>query len=161
MTKPDEPSALIRFSGFFIFLFFSIGAFVWFALDAFTLYKQISTDSSVVIFSNGGFYAFGGGIAFLTLTYGIFHEVILRKAVTDKVTKIITRGSIAGIGLMIIVPQIVNYSIDDHLKNNSYKICEQVSSQWLMYKHIAYVSNAETCIELIFEQEKRLSEPLF
>ena len=161
MTKPDEPSALIRFSGFFIFLFFSIGAFVWFGWTSLSLVEQITKSMPAVIYDNSGFYMLGVSIGLFALTYAALHEVILQLPLTKSVTKRITYTAFVGIGIMIILPQIVNYSIDDHLKNNGYKICEQVSSNWLMYKHIAYVSNAETCIELIFEREKRLSEPLF
>ncbi len=161
MKKPDEPSALIRYSGFLLFLLFSICAFLWFVWSAFSLYEQISTKASAVIFDNGGLYGLGGGIALSALTYGILHEVILRLSLTGKVTKRITRTAFVGIGLMIILPQIVHYVVENRMGSNSYMICDQVSTRWLIYKHIAYVSNAETCIDLIFEKEKRLSEPLF
>jgi len=161
MIKPNVPSAPIRFSGFLVFLLLSVCAFLWFFLDAFSLYKQISTNATVVNFSNGGFYSFGGAIALSTLTYGILHEVILKKPLTEKVTKRITRGSIAGIVLMVILPLVVNYSVDNHLESNSYMICEKASTRWLIYKHIAYVSSDEVCLDLISKKEKMLSEPLF
>ena len=161
MIKPDDPSVLIRFSGFLIFLLFTVCAFLWFFFDTFSLYKQISANAAVVNFSNGGFYSFGGAIALSTLTYGILQEVILRKPLSEKVTKIITRGSIAGIALMIVLPQFVNYTVDNLMESSSYMICEKASTRWLMYKHIAYVSSDKVCLDLIAKREKMLSEPLF
>jgi hypothetical protein len=161
MTKPDEPSIIIRIGGFLLFLLLSICAYLWFAWDSFSLYEQISANASVVTFSNGGFYALGGGIAFSTLTYGVLHQVIFKLPITEKITKRVTRGSIIGIGLMIILPQIIHHFVEDHMKSNNYMICGQVSSSWLMYKHIAYVTDTETCAKLFIEKQERLSEPLF
>lgn len=161
MNKPNKPSALIRYGGFLFFTILSIGALLWFVWASLSLVEQVTQSTSAVIYDNSGFYMLGVSIGLFALTYAALHEVILQLPLTETVTKRFTRGSIVGIGLMILLPQIVNYAVDDHLKNNGYKICDQVSSHWLMYKHIAYVSDAETCIDLIFEQEKRLSEPLF
>ena len=161
MKNPDEPSALIRFAGFLLFLTLSICALLWFVWASFSLVEQITKDTSFVIYDNSGFYMLGVSIGLFALTYGILHEVILKLPLTDKVTKRITRAALAGIGLMIILPQIIHYAVEDYMENNGYMICAQASSSWLMYKHIAYVSNAETCIDLMFEREKRLSEPLF
>ena len=161
MNKPNKPSVLIRYGGFLFFITLSIGALLWFGWASLSLVEQITKSMPAVIYDNSGFYMLGVSIGLFALTYAALHEVILQLPLTNSVTKRITHTAFVGIGLMIILPQIVYYSVDDHLKNNGYKICEQVSSHWLMYKHIAYVSNAETCIELIFEKKKRLSEPLF
>ena len=157
----QEPSILFKYSFLVFFVFMTFGALFWFSFCTIGLIKQIYSQNPSIIFDKGSFYLLGVSVALGSLLYNMVYEGLMKKELTAIIAKRITRAALAGIGLMIILPQIIHYAVEDYMENNGYMICAQASSSWLMYKHIAYVSNAETCIDLIFEKEKKLSEPLF
>jgi len=156
-----KPSALFKYSFLVVFILMTFGAMYWFIVSTMDLIEQVVTHSPSVVFDKGSFYLLGVSIGLCALLFAMIYEGLIKKELTETITKRVTRVALIGIGLMIILPQIAHYAVEDNMKSNGYMVCEPVSSSWLMYKHIVYVSNAETCVELFAEKEKNLSEPLF
>jgi hypothetical protein len=96
---------------------------------------------------------FGAGIGLASLTFAIFYEGILRRKLTNKITKGITRSALVGISLMFILPQVLHYLASTYLEKDRYVICDEMSYQWLLYKKIVYTTNQLRCETLIQEKE--------
>jgi hypothetical protein len=158
MENSHEPSILIRFGGFLLFMFLSLGAFAWFGWSLFQTITQIASNNPVILFNKGALYMLGVGIGLSTLTYIALYEAILRLPLTNKVNKRINGGALISIITMIIFPQVIHYPVERFLEGRGYNICEPVSYQWFMYRKIIYVSNSEACAELVERKNNRITE---
>jgi len=109
------------------------------------LYRWHQTSSSVILFDKGALYMLGVGIGLAVLTYAVLHEVILKRPLTDKFSKIMNIGALTSIIVMIIFPQVIHYPVEQLLEKRGYKICNQASYQWFLYRRIVYTSSPEIC----------------
>ncbi len=127
----------------------TFGAFIWFGFNTIDLFKQISSHNPGIIFDKGSFYLPGVSVVLGSLLYNMIYEGMLKRELTPTIAKRITYSAFAGIGLIIILPQVAHYTVQDRLESNGYNVCEQASSQWLMYRKIAYTTNTETCMDMV------------
>jgi hypothetical protein len=153
MDAQSSPTALARYSGFFLFLLLTAACFFWFSWSAYDIVNSISSKAHAVYFDKGSLYMFGAGIGLASLTFAIFYEGILRRKLTNKITKGITRSALVGISLMFILPQVLHYLASTYLEKDRYVICDEMSYQWLLYKKIVYTTNQLRCETLIQEKE--------
>ena len=145
MVQHDSSTIFARFGGLFIFLSMTTVCFVWFAWSIYSIANQITTDAHVVYFDKGSLYMLGAGIGLSALTFAILYEGILRRNLTKRVTKIITKSALAGIILMFLLPQLLHYLTNTYLTEKRYIVCVEASYQWLFYKKIVYTDIQSTC----------------
>ena len=149
MENFSQPSALARFSALLVFSSLTLAAFAWFGWSAFRFCTQIVENASAIFFDKGALYMFGAGSGLAVLTFGGLYEGILRLPLTEKVAKRITNALIGSIIVMFVLPQIVHYPVERFLEGRGYKICDQASYQWFLYRRIVYVSTSEVCADII------------
>ncbi len=149
MESSQKPSIFVRFGGFLLFVSLSLGALVWFGWSLFQMITQIASNSPIILFDKGALYMLGVGIGLSVLTYVALHEVILKRPLTKKMSKKINMSALVSLITLIIFPQIVHYPVERFLENRNYKICEQASYQWLLYRKIVYASSFEVCTDMI------------
>ena len=161
METLKKSSAHIKYRLLAFFILIIFGALFWFIDSSMDLIEQIVTHSPSIVFDKGSFYLLGVCLGLCSLLFAMVYEGVMKKELTETITKRIIQTALVGVGLMIVLPQIVHYAVEENMISKGYLVCTPVSSSWLMYKHVVYVSNTETCVELLAEKEKRLSEPLF
>lgn len=148
MSQTDNPSVLARIGGLILFFAMTAACLVWFVWSSYNLVIQITEFSEIVYFDKGALYMLGASIGLAALTFNILYEGVLRRSLTEKVAKIITRSAIGGIILMFILPQILHYSTNQYLEKKGYNVCAHASYQWLLYRKITYTLNKESCDQL-------------
>lgn len=153
MGTQSSPTALARYSGFFLFFLLTAACFFWFSWSAHDIVDSISSKAHAVYFDKGSLYMFGAGIGLASLTFAIFYEGILRRKLTNKITKGITRSALVGISLMFILPHALHYLASTYLKEERYVVCDEMSNQWLLYKKVVYTTSQLSCEALIQEKE--------
>jgi len=120
MDAQSSPTALVKYGGFFLFILLTGACFVWFSLSAYDIVDSISSKAHTVYFDKGSLYMFGAGIGLASLTFAIFYEGILRRKLTNKITKGITRSALAGISLMFILPHALHSLASTYLEEERY-----------------------------------------
>ncbi|MEJ2680365.1 MAG: hypothetical protein P8176_02665 [Gammaproteobacteria bacterium] len=153
MSTQSSPTALARYSGFFLFLLMTVACFVWFAWSAYDIVDSISSKALAVYFDKGSLYMLGAGIGLASLTFAIFYEGVLRRSLTSKITRGITRSALMGVSLMFILPHVLHYLTGTYLEEERYVVCDEVSYQWLLYKKLVFTSNQDACKNLAKEKE--------
>lgn len=153
MDTQSSPTALARYGGFFLFLLVTAACFIWFSWSVYGIVDSISSKAHTVYFDKGSLYMFGAGIGLTSLTFAIFYEGILRRDLTNKITKNITRSALMGVSLMFILPHVLHYLVSTHLEEERYVVCDEVSYQWFLYKKLVYTTNQRTCEILVQEKE--------
>ena len=145
MNTQSAPTAPYRYGVFLAFLFFSFAALIWFGWSFSNLVLQLSAATPVISLNKGAMYMLGIGLASSVLTIAIFQEAIIRRPMTDKLARRLTGGALAGLVIVFLLPFMTHSVIEQRLEARGYKICEQASYQWLLYRNIVYVSDYELC----------------
>ncbi len=109
MTGEVKTSLTERFLGAFLFFSLSIASIVWFIFSASSSFSEIISSDPVLIFNKGAMYMLGASIGAFSLSIGVaYHNIFFRK-VPEKIEKILMRGAICGVLIMILVPQIAHF----------------------------------------------------
>lgn len=153
MGTQNSSTALARYGSFFLFFLVTAACFVWFAWGAYDIVDSISSKAQAVYFDKGSLYMFGAGIGLASLTFAIFYEGILRRNLTNKITRDITRSALMGVSLMFILPHVLHYLASTYLEEERYVVCDEMSYQWLLYKKLVFTTNQHTCEVLVQEKE--------
>ena len=142
------PSASVRYGGFLLFFALMLGAALWFGWSFISLVSQILHEAPVIYFNKGALYMLGVAIGLLALVYAIFIEVILQQQLTENSSRMITRTAYIGIGVLVLFPQIIHFTVERNLIKKNYEICETASYQWLMYREIVFTRDTQTCKDI-------------
>lgn len=146
-----------RFLGSFLFLTLSIVGTVWFILSASSSVSDVISSDPVITFNKGAMYMLGASIAAFSLFIGVaYHSIFLRK-VPEKVEKVLIRGAVIGILIMILVPQVTHFGISRIVHERQYIECHQAEYSWLLYKKYVYTKTQEVCQNIAKEITKSSS----
>lgn len=99
-------------------------------------------------FNKSIFYLPGIVLGLSMLIYVIVHESVLRKILTRKKADICTRVGIGSVIFTLVLPQLVDYAVDEYFTELRYGICREASHQWLHSKTIVYVKTPAVCERL-------------
>lgn len=123
-----------------LFVFFLISAVcLWLPVSAFwSMMSEFQNHQPIVNINKGVYYLFGVGIAFLALLVDGVNNAILRRKISQKLAKYISRIALGGMAVMVLLPALVHYPVADSLERVGYAICPEQSSQWLFVRTIVY-----------------------
>ncbi len=158
MTGEVKSSLAERFFGTFLFFTLAIASIVWFILSASSSVSEVIRSDPVLIFNKGAMYMLGTSIGAFSLSIGVAYHSIFSRKVPEKIEKILMRGAIFGILIMILVPQIAHFGIDKIVHKRQYTECHQAEYSWLLYKKYVYTKNQDVCQKLATEITKSSSE---
>jgi hypothetical protein len=139
-----EPSLGIRIFGPFYFIFLSTGALWWFFYTVFDLYKSLLSE--VVDFEKGAFYSLGAGIGLLVLAIITVQVFWFNKPLSRRQNTYFTIIALASIALMLALPQIVHYCMNDYMTNRGYSVC-RAAPYWKRFRPIIYIKPTIECKE--------------
>jgi hypothetical protein len=165
ITQEPEPSLLKKIAGFVFFLLITLYALVILVWELLDVYQQVSSNLNIITLHKGSLYHFGCFILSGILTFGIFHDLISKRSITERHSKWANRGFGFGIICLLFFPVLFRLSLEEHLEKKDYIICEMESVQWSIYRKIVYTSSLEVCDEAIEVEKNRIeqliSSPLF
>jgi hypothetical protein len=146
----ENPPMLPLLVGCLLFSLMFLWSFWWFALNFSQLIEQFTSNASLIEFNKGAFYGLGAGIGLAVATYGMVHQNILKFSLDSRFfTKTIPAVMVSGVFISFLLPPIAHYSLEYILENRGYMICDLDSHQWRMYRTFYYVSDVDTCTNLI------------
>lgn len=149
-----NPPKLTLYSGLAILTSLFIVFIIFFLNTIIDMYQQWGSEAGVFVFNKGAFYVPGILLGLSVLLYAIIRESVLRKHLTEKIAAYCTRTGIGAIVIMFVIPNIVEYGINEHFKKINYQICETASHQWLHSKIIAYTRDQIICDDLEEKKNK-------
>ncbi len=149
-TSEQKPPLLPLFAGCLAF-FLMAGWGLWsFVSHLIQLTEQVVSNANLIDFNKGSFYGLGLGIGLTALVYGMLHQNVFKFSLESRFfNKTIPAVMIYGLFIMILLPHIAHYSIEYILEKRGYMICDTHSMQWSMYRSYYYVSDVDTCTNLI------------
>ena len=149
-VSEQKPPLLPLLAGCLAFFLMSLGFFWDFVSHFSQLIEQFESNARLIDFNKGSFYGLGGGISMAALTYGILHQNLFKFSLDSRFfNKTIPAVMVYGVFIMILLPQIAHYSLEYILEKRGYMICDTHSVQWSMYRSYYYVSDVDTCTNLI------------
>ena len=148
MAVNEKPSLLLQYVGILWFMSMSIGALIWFGVNAVFTVRQLATNQASISFDKGAFYMLGIGIALGALVIAMILEVWKKKPTSDNLSRKLTRTALLGIAITFLLPQVVHYPLAHYLQQRGYQVCREASYQWLLYRKIVFMNDQEKCLEL-------------
>ncbi len=149
-VSEQKTSLLSLFAGLLAFFLMSGWSLWWFVSHFSQLIEQVVSNANLIDFNKGSFYGLGGGISMAALTYGVLHQNVFKFSLESRFfNKTIPAVMFYGAVIMILLPHIAHYSIEYILEKRGYMICDTHSMQWPMYRSYYYVSDVDTCTNLI------------
>lgn len=100
--------------------------------------RSIISNSARVSIDKGVYYLFGAGIALLAMLPDGLYNAVLKHEKPSNIARWDTRGIIAGLVLILLLPQLVHYSSASYLENRGCLVCGEESRQWLVMRTIVY-----------------------
>jgi magnesium-transporting ATPase (P-type) len=147
MTKKGDigkPSLVMRIFGPLVFILGAIGALWWFFYSVFNLYKSLSSE--VVEFDKSAFYFLGGGIALFIFAIVAVQRFWFNKLLSKRQNAYLARVTLASIVLMLILPQIFHYFMNDYMVERGYSVC-RAAPYWEHSPPIIYIKPTIECKE--------------
>jgi hypothetical protein len=145
----EKPSLAIRIFGPFIFIIGSIGTLWSFFHVAFHLHESLLSE--IIEFDKGAFYLLGAGIGMIVLAIITVQVFWFDRPLSRRQNVYFTRVILASIVLMLALPQIVHYSMNNYITKHGYSICQAASHQWLQNRTIIYIQPTIECKKDIAE----------
>jgi hypothetical protein len=139
----EKPSMLNRIFTPSSLIILSIGALWWFFYAVFELYKSLSSE--VIEFDKGAFYLLGAGIGMVVLAIVAVQVGWFNRPLSRRQNSYFTKMALAGILLMLALPQIVHYFMNTYITKHGYSICQAASHQWLQDRTIIYIQPTIEC----------------
>ena len=134
----SEPSKLTITSILFVIALFGIFSLIYPTYVFIDLLRAVSRAPSVITMDKGVFYLFGVGVMLLALIPdGVYHK-ILGNEISSQVQKWVSRTAISGLIIMVLLPHLIHYPMENVLQNNNYVECKKQSKQWLLFRTIVY-----------------------
>jgi hypothetical protein len=139
----EKPSLVMRIFGPLVFIFGTIGALWWFFYSVFNFYKSLSAEA--IEFEKGDFYFLGGGIALFILATVTAQVFWFNNPLSKSQNKYFARAALTSIVLMLVLPQVVHYFVNDYMTKHGYSICQVASQQWVLNRTIMYIKPTIEC----------------
>ncbi|SNY60473.1 hypothetical protein SAMN06297280_0102 [Arsukibacterium tuosuense] len=133
--------------GLAVFALLTAFGFGYFSYYFLVLVNGLLTDAAAVTINKGAFYCLGAALIGSMLLY-FGGRKLQGKAVTARQNKQASLVFFIGLGLAVILPQLIHYPSASYLQAQGYSECELQSRQWLHDKVMVYTSTPEHCIEL-------------
>ncbi|SEA24447.1 hypothetical protein [Alkalimonas amylolytica] len=134
-------------AGWLLITALTIFGFVYFWYYLYLLLDGLFSSADAITLNKGAFYCFGGAmLGCILLYFGI--NKLRGKAVTKAQNKTASYGFFIGLGLIVILPQLIHHTTENYLQANGYQICELQSRKWLHDKVMVYTHSAQHCLEL-------------
>jgi hypothetical protein len=133
--------------GLAVFALLTAFGFGYFGYYFLVLANGLLTDAAAVTINKGAFYCFGAALIGCMLLY-FGGRKLQGKAVTARQNKQASLVFFIGLGLAIILPQLIHYPSASYLQAQGYSECELQSRQWLHDKVMVYTNTPKHCIEL-------------
>lgn len=124
-----------------ILVCFAIVAAICLALPILNLVEmatEIAKRSTSITIDKGVYYLFGVGLAFSFLLVDGIYNTVLRRPITKVAARLVNRIAIAGLILVVVMPNVVHLATAHYLEYNEYHFCQAQSSQWLLMRDIVY-----------------------
>ena len=148
MDDNKKSTLLLQYGAILGFISMSLGALIWFGIDAIFIIRQLISMPLSISFDKGAFYMLGIGIGLGALVIYMILEVWKKKPPSDRLTRRIVKTALFGVAIMFLLPQVAHYSIAHYLEKRGYEICHKVSYQWLHYQNIVFTNDQKTCSEV-------------
>lgn len=137
-TSDARPSKSAGIAILVFFLVISVTC-LWLPISALVdMIGSITSNSARVSIDKGVYYLFGAGIALLALLPDGLYNAVLKQEKPSNIARWVSRGIIAGLILILLLPQLVHYSTASYLENRGYLVCGKESRQWLAMRTIVY-----------------------
>jgi hypothetical protein len=136
-------SLITRILGPLFIIFLSINAFWWFFLSMFYLYNALLSE--VIEFDKGALYSLGAGIGLLVLAIVAVQVGWFNRPLSKRQNMYFTRVALASIVLMLALPQIGHYFINNYMMKRGYSVCQAASHQWMNARTIIYIKPTIEC----------------
>ena len=123
---------------FFVLGIFVTGVFCFFAVD---YYNAVRLQGEFITFEKGMFYFFGCGTGLIALSLGMLFGFIAKKHPSKsyaKLDKFFGVSVIISLILIFAIPQLVDSYSSKKLIQIGYRVCDEKSSQWLIFQTIVY-----------------------
>ena len=133
--------------GLAIFTLLTAFGFGYFWYHFLVLLNGLLTDAAAVTINKGAFYCLGAALIGSMLLYFGWRK-LQGKAVTARQNKQASLVFFIGLGLAVILPQLIHFPSASYLQAQGYSECELQSRQWLHDKVMVYTNTPEHCIEL-------------
>ncbi|WP_213999182.1 hypothetical protein [Arsukibacterium sp.] len=133
--------------GLALFALLTAFGFGYFGYYLLVLLNGLLADAAAVTINKGAFYCLGAALIGSMLLY-FGGRKLQGKAVTARQNKQASRVFFIGLGLAIILPQLIHFPSASYLQAQGYSECELQSRQWLHDKVMVYTNTPEHCIEL-------------
>lgn len=143
-----NPSKFTLYSGLLFLVVFTTLSLGYFVVESVHMLQELYDLTDYFYFNKGVFYLPGVVLGLSMLMYAIVHESVLRKTLTRKKASICTRIGIGSVIVMVVLPQLVDYGVDEYFTKLGYGICSEASHQWLHSKTIVYARNSAVCESL-------------
>ena len=148
MNNQETHSLTARYSVIAVFALMLVSALSWLTLSSYSLVNQLFSDSSTIVFVKGSFYLAGICITLIALLYDFIYETTKKRSLPAKATYYVTRAGIAGVVIMLMLPHMIQYGVEEYVTSRGYSECEKASYQWLIYRKIVFTNNIDVCAGL-------------
>lgn len=134
-------------AGLALFALLTALGFSYFGYNLFLLLGGLLSHTDAVTVNKGAFYCLGAAVMGCMLVFfGV--RKLMGKTVTARQNKQASLIFFIGLGLIIVLPQLIHYPAVSYLKAQGYSECELQSRQWLHDKVTAFTVSQAHCIEL-------------
>ncbi|PKM18924.1 MAG: hypothetical protein CVV11_10940 [Gammaproteobacteria bacterium HGW-Gammaproteobacteria-15] len=134
-------------AGLGVFATLTAFGFSYFGYYLSLLLKGLFSHAEAVTLNKGAFYCLGAAIIGCMLLYfGV--RKLQGKAVSAAQNKRASLIFFIGLGIAVILPQLIHYPTASYLQAQGYSECELQSRQWLHDKVMVFTVTPEHCIEL-------------
>jgi hypothetical protein len=157
MTREVQSSLIERVFGASLFFALSIASIAWFVLSASSSVSEVVSSGPVLTFNKGAMYMLGASIGAFSLSVGVAYHSIFSRKVPERIEKMLMRGAICGILIMVLLPQVAHFGIGRVVEERQYIECHQAEYSWLLYKKYVYTKNPDICQKLVAEISKSSS----
>lgn len=154
MNNEQSSSVLVRFLSVAFFSILTLSALVWFFVSINGFLSRFYKNDSVVEFDKGSMYMLGIGFGLLLLTVGGVKQGLFGKKLTSREEIFFTRSLIISFVLMVTVPQLTHYLVENYTEKKHYSICSGATYRWFFYSKFYYTKNEMACNDLINEKER-------
>jgi len=147
VSRTATTHGISRTSAACILICFAIVAAICLVLPILSFVEMVSAiakRATSITIDKGVYYLFGVGLAFSFLIVDGVYNTVLRRPIGKAAARLVNRIAIAGLILIVVLPNIIHLATAHYLENSEYQFCQVQSSQWLFLRDIVY-THGDSC----------------